>query len=246
MARYFLEVSYKGTNFSGFQRQDNANTVQQEVEKALHVYFREHFDLTGSSRTDAGVHALSNFFHFDSRLDDAELVKSVYHLNAILPADVVVKRIFRVGDEAHCRFDALSRSYEYFIYTSKDPFLEDRAHYFPFKVHQELLNEYAAEVMRHNDFEAFSKRNTQVYTFQCSVIECYWKEEKGMLIFKVTANRFLRGMVRGLVGTMLRCARKQEPVDAFRDIILSRDVSRADFSVPGKGLFLVEVKYDSL
>ena len=243
MARYFLELCYKGTAFSGFQRQDNAVTVQEEVEKALKIYFRDSFELTGSSRTDAGVHALSNFFHFDSDINENEFSRSVYHLNAILPPDVVIKRIFRVNDDSHCRFDAISRSYEYYIHTAKDPFINDRSYFFPFKTDFSLLNEYASEIPYHNDFETFSKRNTQVHTYNCVISESVWKREGDRMIYRVTGTRFLRGMVRGLAGTMLRCGRQGCSVDEFRAIILSKDVTRADFSVPGKGLFLVEVRY---
>ncbi len=243
MARYFLEVYYKGTGFSGFQRQDNALTVQEEVEKALKVYFRQNFDLTGSSRTDAGVHALSNFFHFDTDIIETDMVKAVYHLNAILPAEVVVKRIYGVESDAHCRFDAVSRTYEYYIHSAKDPFLDDRSYFFPFKTDILLLNEYASELLFHTDFETFSKRNTQVHTFECTIKESIWRRDGERMAYRVTGNRFLRGMVRGLVGTMLRCARQEKDVEYFREIIDSRDVTRADFSVPGKGLFLVEVKY---
>jgi tRNA pseudouridine38-40 synthase len=134
MARYFIEVAYKGTAYAGFQVQQNANTIQSEVEKALAVYFRHAVSLTGSSRTDAGVHALQNYFQFDmdTLLDEAACEKSVYHLNAILPADISVKSIRSVDDTAHCRFDAVSRSYIYTIYQFKDPFLNDRGYYYPY------------------------------------------------------------------------------------------------------------------
>src|SRR5689334_13975669 len=135
MPRYFVEVLYKGTAYSGFQVQKNANSVQAEIEKALLVFYKRTFELTGSSRTDAGVHALQNFFHFDS---DSEIGDDSYNLNAILPGDVVIKRIFRVSDDAHCRFDALSREYRYYIFNQKNPFLQDRAHYYPYPLNMDL------------------------------------------------------------------------------------------------------------
>ena len=131
MPRYFIEVSYKGTSYSGFQKQQNANSIQEELQKALQIYYKQQFELTGSSRTDAGVHALQNFFHFDTT---AVIKDDAYNLNAILPSDIVVQRIFPVEDEAHCRFDALSREYLYYIYQHKNPFLQGRACYLPYKV----------------------------------------------------------------------------------------------------------------
>ena len=243
--RYFIETSYKGTAYSGFQVQQNSNTIQAEIEKALQVYFKQSFSLTGSSRTDAGVHAFQNYFHFDAQISSArgDLTQAVYHLNAILPSDIVIKRIFPVGDDAHCRFDALSREYKYFIYQTKDPFVEDRAHYFPYKVHLENLRACAQVISQHNDFTSFSKRNTQVKNFICDIQKSEWKEEDNMLVYKVKANRFLRGMVKALVGTMLRAGTGKISIQEFEEIIQSRDCTKADFSVPSHGLFLVNIEY---
>jgi len=206
MSRYFIEVSYKGTNYSGFQVQENANSIQEEVEKALQIFFRNKFELTGSSRTDAGVHALKNFFHFDSNElpDEKTISNSIYNINAILPDDIVVQKIFKVADDAHCRFDALFREYKYFVYQHKDPFLADRAFYYPYKLDIEKLQQAAAVILNYNDFSSFSKRNTQVKTFQCTIAKSEWLQEKDTLVYNVIANRFLRGMVRGLAGTMLK------------------------------------------
>jgi tRNA pseudouridine38-40 synthase len=240
MPRYFIEVSYKGTAYSGFQKQQNANSVQAEIEKALKILFRHDFELTGSSRTDAGVHALQNFFHFDSeqRVNDA-----VYQLNAILPWDIVVKAITERAADAHCRFDAIAREYCYYIYSKKDPFISDRAYYYPYEMDTYKLNAAAAIVMRHKDFTSFSKRNTQVKSFICSITESNWKQEGERLVYRVRANRFLRGMVKGLVGTMLQVGRGKLGLEQFEEIILSGDSSRADFSVPSHGLFLVRVLF---
>ena len=173
--RYFLEVSYKGTNYSGFQSQENANTVQAEVERAFAVLQREGVVMTGSSRTDAGVHALQNYFHFD--YDALIHPQFVYKMNAILPADIVVKRLSLVGPERHCRFDAVSREYRYYIYRSKDPFLRDRAFYFPYKLAIDRMQEAASVLMKYRDFTSFSKRNTQVKTFECSIKVSEWVKE---------------------------------------------------------------------
>ena len=245
MPRYFIEVAYKGTNYAGFQKQDNAKTIQSEVEKALAVYFRIDFNLTGSSRTDAGVHARQNFFHFDTDVlqNQADLSKPVYHLNAILPPDIVVKSIISVNDDSHCRFDAISRTYEYVVYQNKDPFLQEMGYFYPYNVDIGLLQQFATELMEHTDFESFSKKNTQVHTFNCTILSCEWSIANGCLIYRVTANRFLRGMVKGMVGTMLRLALKKQSVEELRTILVSKNPAMADFAVPSHGLTLQEVKY---
>ena len=247
MQRYFIEVFYMGTNYSGFQIQKNANSIQAEIELALNVFFKEKFSLTGSSRTDAGVHALSNYFHFDSlslSLYSIErLNKIIYNLNSILPGDIVIKSIYRVADNAHCRFDATSREYKYFIYQHKDPFQSDRAYYFPYKLDLNLLNQAAASILNYQDFTSFSKRNTQVTNFKCIISKSEWISGQNHLIYTVKANRFLRGMVRGLVGTMLKAGTGKISIDKFCEIIESRDCSKADFSTPAHGLFLINVHY---
>jgi tRNA pseudouridine38-40 synthase len=240
MPRYFIEVSYKGSNYSGFQKQQNANSVQAELEKALEIFYRHKFELTGSSRTDAGVHALQNFFHFDF---NAVIEDDSYNLNAILPDDIVVKRIFAVAENAHCRFDAISREYHYYIYQHKNPFLKGRAYYVPYTVNIALLQAAATEIKNHTDFTSFSKRNTQVNNFNCSIQQSEWIQQGHCLVYKVKANRFLRGMVKGLVGTMLLAGKKKINLNEFRDIINSKDCTKADFSVSSEGLFLVEVAY---
>ncbi len=245
MPRFFIEVAYKGTNYGGFQRQDNAVTIQSEVEKALKVYFRQDFTLTGSSRTDAGVHARQNFFHFDTELVplQEDYSKIVYHLNAILPPDIVARGLLPVSPEAHCRFDAVSRTYYYTIYRSKDPFLADTAYYYPFKLNTEILHATAGELFNHTDFQTFSKKNTQVFTYRCSIISSEWHVHDDRLIYSVTANRFLRGMVKGLVGTMLRAATREHTIEAFRHIINSRNAATANFAVPSHGLCLQKVNF---
>jgi tRNA pseudouridine38-40 synthase len=239
--RYFLEVSYKGTAYSGFQKQENANTVQAELEKALSVLQNDVFELTGSSRTDAGVHALQNFFHFDYA---GELhPQFLYKINAILPLDIVVQRIKLVAPQAHCRFDALSRTYKYYIYQKKNPFLQERAFYFPYRIDLVKLNAAAGILKNSRDFTSFSKRRTQVKTFECRIEHSEWTVEDDMLTYHVRADRFLRGMVRGLTGTMLLVGRGKISPEDFEAIINARDASKANFAVPGKGLFLIAVRY---
>lgn len=239
--RYFLEVSYKGSDYSGFQKQANANTIQAEIEKAFAIFQRDRIELTGSSRTDAGVHALQNFFHFD--YPGTIHPEFVYKINAILPEDIVVKNIQTVEDKTHCRFDAISRTYKYCIHQNKNPFLRETAHYFPYTMELEKLNEAARILKEYTDFTSFSKRNTQVKTFDCIIEQSEWIKQEDQLVYCVKANRFLRGMVRGLTGTMLQVGRNKLSVEGLRNVITSRDCSKADFSVPAKGLFLVKVEY---
>lgn len=240
MSRYFIEISYKGTNYSGFQVQDNASSIQAEVEKALEVFYKQKFELTGSSRTDAGVHARQNFFHFDT---DVTVKEDVYNLNAILPLDIVVKRIFTVADDAHSRFDAKTREYHYYIYQHKNPFLQDIAYFVPYTIDIKLLQQSAKEIMNHTNFTSFSKRNTQVNSFLCTIHKSEWIQEADCWVYKVKANRFLRGMVKGLVGTMLLVGKKKINMQEFKLIIESRDCTNADFSVSSNGLFLHEVAF---
>lgn len=241
MHRYFLEVSYKGTRYAGSQVQANAFTVQAELERALGIYLRNPVTLTGSSRTDAGVHAIQNFYHFDWPEPIAE--KAAYNITAILPLDVVVHRIIPVGPEAHCRFDAVSREYEYHLCRIRNPFLVDRALFYPYSLDLEAMDRAAAAIREYRDFTSFSKRNTQAKTFQCEVGESRWTRGGETIAYYVKANRFLRGMVRGLVGTMLQVGRGKISEVEFREIIEARDCTRADFSVPGHGLFLKKVNY---
>jgi tRNA pseudouridine38-40 synthase len=240
--RYFLELSYKGTQYSGFQSQHNTGeTIQAEMEKAFAILQRDKVVMTGSSRTDAGVHALQNYFHFDY---EGEIHPQFqYKINAILPPDIVVKKLVPVAADAHCRFDAVGREYRYYVYRRKDPFLEDRAFYFPYKLDIGKMQEAAEVLKEYTDFTSFSKRNTQVKTFECSIGGSGWFWENDCLVYKVRANRFLRGMVRALTATMLKIGRGKLDMGDFRGIIEAKDCTRASFAVPAHGLFLVSVEF---
>ena len=246
MARFFIEVGYNGTDLCGFQIQDGQETVQSVVSAALQTVIKEPIALTGSSRTDAGVHAKQNFFHFDT--EQTITAKHIYSLNAILPPTVVIHHIYAVAPQAHARFDALSRTYTYTVTTKKDPFLIDKAWHFPFPVPLETLQAMALELINHQDFEAFSKKNAGNKTNICTIELSSWQAvSPSSFIYTVRANRFLRGMVRGLVGTMLKIARQsattKEAVEAFKAVIVSKDPSLCDFSTPAKGLVLETVAY---
>ncbi len=241
MSRYFLEVSYKGTNYSGFQSQINANSIQGEIEKAFSVLQKEKVVMTCSSRTDTGVHALQNYLHFD--FDNAIHKDFVYKINAILPADIVIKKILPVAETSHSRFDAESRHYKYYIYQSKNPFLNDRAYYFPYKLDIDQMQEAARVLMSYHDFTSFSKRNTQAKTFNCSLTESSWVIKNNLLIYNVQADRFLRGMVRALTATMLMVGRKKITIQDLKSIIEGKDCTKAFFAVPAQGLFLISVNF---
>ncbi len=241
MSRYFLEIRYKGTAYSGFQVQANAGSIQEEIEKAFAVFFRKAVMMTGASRTDTGVHARQNYFHFD--FDEPLYDEMVYRLNAILPGDISIKGIFPVPEGAHCRFDAESREYRYYIYNKKDPFQSDRAYFYPYPLDWTALNETAFLLKQYKDFAGFSKRNTQVNHFRCDIFESHWVKEEAYCYFRIRANRFLRGMVRGLTGTMLLAGRGLLTVSQFEEILQGKDASRVNFNVPAKGLFLERIRY---
>ena len=241
MARYFIELSYDGAMFGGFQIQQNKATVQGALEKAMETLYRTPIALTGASRTDAGVHAFQNFLHFDTEI--AILPKHIYNLNAILPNSVVVKGIYQVPDTAHSRFDAIKRGYIYKIHTSKNPFLEGRSWYYPFPLDLNLMQAAANSLLSYTDFKSFSKKNTQVNTFQCAITKANWTLNGADIQFDIHSNRFLRGMIRGLVGTMLQVGRGQISIEEWHEIVASKDEKRVDFSTPAYGLYLSEIIY---
>ncbi|NOT52559.1 MAG: tRNA pseudouridine(38-40) synthase TruA [Chitinophagaceae bacterium] len=241
MSRYFLEVAYKGTNYSGFQSQVNANSIQNEIDKAFSILQGEKTKMTCSSRTDAGVHALQNYLHFD--YDGVIHPEFVYKVNSILPPDIVVKAVIPVADNSHSRFDATARYYKYYIYQNKNPFFKDRAFYFPYKLDIERMQEAAHILCEYQDFTSFSKRNTQAKTFICTLKESSWVIKKDILIYNVKADRFLRGMVRALTATMLMVGRKKISIQDFKVIIEGRDCTKAFFAVPPQGLFLISINF---
>lgn len=241
MHTYFLALGYKGERYAGFQIQQNAATIQGEIEKAAAIYLRTPLSLTGSSRTDAGVHARLNFFHFTSEIELGE--EFIYHVNAILPTDIVLKGVYKVPEGSHSRFDAIGRKYNYYLYGSKDPFQEDRAWFYPYPIDEGLLNEAASSLLGEHDFTSFAKTRTQVYTHQCKIEKCYWERTTTGWVFTIEGNRFLRGMVRALVATMVKVGRKKMSVNEFVDIRKAMNSKYADFSAPAHGLHLDCVIY---
>ena len=240
MARYFLEVAYKGTRYSGFQVQQNANTIQAEVEKAFKILHRKEVELIGSSRTDAGVHALQNYFHFD--FEEPLHPQFLYKINAILPNDIVIKKVYNMPPAAHARYDAVSRHYEYRIHRSKNPFLSGTALYYPYSLDIALMQEAAAIVKEQTNFFAFSKTNTQVANFNCIINRSEWITKEELLVYQITGNRFLRGMVRLLTASMLQVGRGKLSLNDFA-ILFNTTTEKAGHSVAAIGLYLIAVQY---
>ena len=241
MARYVLEVMYDGTRFHGSQIQGDTPTVQLYINRALSTLFRMPVITTGASRTDEGVHALSNYYHFDMAAELHPELK--YRLNALLPEGAAIKRIFRATNEFNARFDAIRRKYRYRIYKAKDPFLVHKALFYPFPLHEPALHDTAAIIQQHTLFESFCKRNAQVHTFACQIFASYWERHHDELHYVVEANRFLRGMVRGLVATQIHIAKGRGTLSDFENIINAQDCTKAYFSVAGHGLYLESIIY---
>ena len=251
--RYFIEFAYKGTKYHGWQMQPNAISVQEILTAALALILNTPINLVGAGRTDTGVHAKQMFAHFDfeTEIDSPQLV---HKLNSFLPKDIVVYAVFPVHNEAHARFDATKRTYEYHINTFKDAFLQEQSWYYHQELDVDLMNEAAKILLKHTDFQCFSKVNTDVNTFDCEIFEAYWtqgnaelgtvKQENNHLVFTISANRFLRNMVRAIVGTLVYVGLRKITLEEFNAIILSKDRDKAGFSVPAHGLYLTKIDYD--
>ncbi len=247
--RYFIELAYDGTNYHGWQIQDNAVSVQEVLNKALATILREPVETTGCGRTDTGVHARQLYAHFDNEslvIGQQSLVRITDSLNAILPATIAVKRIIPVNAEAHARFDAVSRSYEYHVHFEKDPFKIDHSWQLRDKPDMALMNAAAKIIMEYTDFSCFSKSNTQTFTNNCKITRAEWVYSEHCLVFHISADRFLRNMVRAIVGTLMLVGKKEIAPDEVRAIIESKNRSNAGTSVPACGLYLTEVKYPYL
>jgi tRNA pseudouridine38-40 synthase len=240
--RYFFEIAYNGRNYAGWQSQANATSVQAVVENALSHLVKETVKIYGSGRTDTGVHCEQQFFHSDiAKAFDAGTL--VFKLNSFLPRDIVIKDIRAVRPEASARFDAVERSYQYRITKEKNPFLEGLAWHSFKPVDVSTMNKAAALLVGEHDFECFSKVHTDVNHFLCTIRKAHWQEKDGMLLFDITANRFLRGMVRSIVGTLLDVGSGKTTIKGFQAIIESRDRKKAGANVPPHGLYLTRIKY---
>lgn len=248
--RYFIELAYKGTNYHGWQIQPDADSVQETLNKALSMLLKTDIDIMGAGRTDSGVHAKQMFAHFDFN-EEIESKQLIYKLNSFLPKDIVIFDIFKVADEAHARFDASKRTYEYHIHTRKDAFENDGSYQFNLPLDLDKMNEACALLSKHTDFECFSKVHTDVNTFNCTIFEANWtrgaaKQEVHKIVFTISADRFLRNMVRAIVGTLISIGTEKINLSDFEKIIKSKDRSQAGYSVPAHGLYLTKIEYPYL
>ena len=243
--RYFINLSYDGTRYHGWQIQPNGDSVQQRLQEALSTLLRRPIEVVGAGRTDTGVHARMMVAHFDIPSPyNGEMEGIPYKLNRLLPQDIAVQEVKQVADDLHARFSATSRTYHYFIHTCKDPFLRDYSWQVPYKLDFELMNQAAQVLLEYSDFTSFSKVNTDTKTNLCDIKEAHWDEvAPGQWRFTITANRFLRNMVRAIVGTLVEVGRGKIGIEDVRRIIEAKDRCCAGESVPGKALFLVDIKY---
>jgi tRNA pseudouridine38-40 synthase len=242
--RYFLRLCYKGTKYHGWQIQPNSSTIQEILNQDLSLILNEVIEVTGAGRTDTGVHAKIFYAHFDASVNDLHKdTNLIFRINGKLPKDIAVQEILKVKPDAHARFDAISRTYEYHITRVKDPFLTDFTHYIYGDLDFESMKQATALLMDVSDFTSFSKLDTDVKTNICKVSHAAWTVNTEIIIFTITADRFLRDMVRAIVGTLLDVGFGRTTVSDFRNIIENKNRSAAGNSVPAKGLFLMEIQY---
>lgn len=242
--RFFIQLSFKGSLYHGWQIQPNANTVQQTITDALSKILNEEIQITGAGRTDTGVHARCFYAHFESNTDlSARTRKLVFQLNSILPNDISIQRIFKVDSDTHARFSAISRTYQYYISKVKDPFANDfeYAYYGPLLV--KPMEEAAKILLEYCDFTSFSRLHTQTGNNICKISEASWQVNSDKLIFTVSANRFLRNMVRAIVGTLLQIGSSKISPEEIHKIIKKADRSAAGPSAPAQGLVLTHIEY---
>lgn len=247
MPRYFIQLAYNGTNYHGWQVQDNTpNTVQQVLQDKLSMILNQTIEIVGCGRTDSGVHAKDYYAHFDCNIPDLHQGERTYlfKLNKVLPLDIAIKKIYLVADSANARFDAESRTYEYFIHRTKNPFIHSSSLYVFGDLNIELMNDAALHLLSVKDFTSFSKVNTQTFTNNCEVTFASWiKLNEEEFVFKITANRFLRNMVRAVVGTLLDIGKGKLTIQEFKQIIENKNRSDAGMSAPGHALYLSDIKY---
>lgn len=242
--RYFVVLDYNGTPFHGWQYQPNAVSVQEVLDKAFSLILKETIALTGCGRTDTGVHAKNYVAHFDSNAHNLENNADLVHkLNRFLPKEIVIQYIKQMHPEAHSRFDAISRTYQYFVAQQKDPFQYSYSYHYALPLNVSLMNEAATKLFSYVDFTSFSKVDTDVKTNNCKIMEAYWQETEHQLIFTIKADRFLRNMVRAIVGTLLEVGREKLTIEEFRQIIEAKDRCKAGHSAKAQALFLMNVEY---
>ncbi len=241
--RYFLKLAYNGANYHGWQSQPNAESVQECIEKTLSMVLREPIAITGAGRTDAGVNAAVMYAHFDVNEPLKDTTTLVMRLNSILGKDIAIYDVLPVHDDAHARFDATARTYKYFVHTEKSPFLYPFSWKSTCKLDFDLMNEAAELLKGYTDFTSFSKLHTDVATNNCKITHARWEQEGGQWVFTITADRFLRNMVRAIVGTLVDVGRGKLTIEQFCQVIEKKDRCSAGTSMPGNALFLWKVEY---
>jgi tRNA pseudouridine38-40 synthase len=241
--RYFIYLAYKGTAYHGWQIQPNGITIQKILEDALSIALRNPINIVGAGRTDTGVHAKLMVAHFDFQNEPINCYELVKKLNSLLPTDISVSKIIEVANNSHARFDASSRTYEYHIIQSKDVFQNELKVQITGALNIQLMNNAASILLHHTDFTSFSKLHTDVKTNNCKIYHAQWTKNNDELIFTITADRFLRNMVRAIVGTLLEVGREKLTIKQFEEIIIAKNRCKAGVSVPAKGLFLIDIQY---
>lgn len=241
--RYFIEIAYNGNAYHGWQKQPEHITVQQVLDAALSTALQQKTETAGAGRTDTGVHARQFFAHFDVEKEIPNTGQFIYKLNTILPADVAVRSLFEVPEKAHARFDATAREYTYYVNTKKDPFKEHSAYYIKKPIDMELMNQAAKILLDYTDFKTFSKTKTDVKTYNCKLEHAFWEKRGDELVFNIRADRFLRNMVRAIVGTLLEIGTGKTELKKMNKIIESGKRSKAGKSVPAHALFLTKIEY---
>ncbi len=244
MPRYFIVLDYNGTPFHGWQNQPNAVSVQEVLEEAFTLILKETIAITGCGRTDTRVHAKNYVAHFDSVSEKLETEPNLVHkLNRFLPKEIAIQYIKKMHPEAHARFDATSRTYQYYISRDKDPFYYPFSFTYQLPLRVDLMNLAANQLFQFIDFTSFSKVDTDVKTNNCKIMEAYWQETEHQLIFTIKADRFLRNMVRAIVGTLLEVGKEKLTIEEFRQIIEAKDRCKAGHSAKAQALFLMNVEY---
>jgi tRNA pseudouridine38-40 synthase len=240
--RYFLELSYNGKNYSGWQRQDNALSVQETVEDNLSKLMSETTEIVGCGRTDAGVHAKKYYAHFDSEKELPE--NFLYRINNMLPGDISVYDILTVKSDAHARFDAVNRTYKYFIHFQKNPFIEDQSYLLSHEPDIQKMNHCIQQLFGEHDFSAFEKKGSDNKTSVCKLENAYWQKTENGLVFTITANRFLRNMVRRITAALLMVGLDKMDEQEVITAVLNKELLNVKMAVPAKGLFLWNIEYD--
>jgi len=241
--RYLLELSFNGSNYHGWQIQPKSISVQETIEKCISTILNKKTNIVGAGRTDTGVHASYFCAHFDSLITIEDKTDFVYKLNSFLPNDISIHTLYKVSDDFHARFDALSRTYQYKLNTKKNPFLIDGSYFLKKDIDFSKMNLAALKLYNYKDFKCFSKSNTDVHTFDCNITNAKWRFKENYWLFEISANRFLRNMVRAIIGTLIEIGEGKNEINHMDKVIMSKNRKEAGYSVPAHGLYLTDIIY---